>query len=224
MSGFRFSDFSGVYLEQIFLQHINQEQIKTIVELGARDLRDTIELARHYKNAKVFAFECNPDTIPICQHNLSLVEPDTRERIIFVPYAVGAEQSSKKFYKFVAENNPGASSFFPRIYDKFKQAETEHEIRMVTVEQILEVYGAETVDLVCADIQGYEIEALRGFGRYLENVKYILTEVPKDRSLYENAPTRKEMESFFEIVGFNTIQVAQENLYEDNILLRNKNI
>lgn len=224
MNGFKFSDFSGVYLEQIFLQHIKNSEIKTIVELGARDLRDTIELARHYKSAKVFAFECNPDTIPICQHNLRTVEPEVRERIIFVPFAVGAEQTSKKFYKFIAENNPGASSFFPRIYDKFKQTETEHEVRMVTVEQILEVYGEKTVDLVCADIQGYEIEALKGFGRYLETIKYIITEVPKDKSLYENAPTRQQMNEFFNIAGFDTVQISQENLYEDNILLKNKSI
>lgn len=224
MKNYIFSNFSGAYLEEEFVKHQKNHKIETIVELGARECRDTILLAERYPNAKVFSFECNPDTIELCKYNLSIVDSSVRERIYFFPFAAGNLNSSNKFYKFIAEGNPGASSFYLRNDGINKQVETNFEIKIVRVDEILENFNIKNVDLVCADIQGYEIEALKGFGKYLNNVKFIITEIPKDKSMYLGAPTKKEMIDFFIENNFEIIELKQENIHEDNILLLNKGI
>jgi len=220
MKKYIFSDFSGAYLDNKFLNHIAKSEINNIIELGARECKDTIALSEYYLDANIYAFECNPDTINICEYNLSLLEEEQKKRIHFFPYGAGSNEENKPFYKFIHENNPGASSFFPRIHDSYKQKETEQYLKIVKVQNIIEKFNIKNIDLICADIQGFEIEALKGFGKYLNNVKYIITEIPKDFSLYKDAPTRNEMLEFFNLNNFEIIETLFENSYEDNILLK----
>lgn len=222
MKNYIFSDFSGAYLDREFVKHISKNEIKNIIELGARECRDTIALLEYYTNAKVYAFECNPDTVALCEYNLNLLKTEQRERIQFFPYGAGSTEENKKFYKFMHENNSGASSFFPRIHDSWKQQETEQVLKIVKIQDIIEKFKIDSIDLICADIQGFELEALKGFGKYLNNVKYIITEIPKNVSLYQNAPNREEMLKFFKINNFEIIETLYENDYEDNILLKKK--
>ncbi len=222
MKNYKFSDYSGAYLDNDFIKHIPKNEINTIIEMGARECRDTIALAEYYSDSNIYAFECNPDTVNLCEYNLHVWENETKKRIHFFPYGVGSKQENKKFYKFVQENNPGASSFLPRIYDSYKQHETEQVLTIVKIEDIIEKFKINNIDLVCADIQGFELEALKGFGKYLKDVKYIITEIPKDLSLYKDAPSREEMLNYFRINNFEILEILNENLYEDNILLKKK--
>jgi len=213
--------FKGCYLDPEFLKFIDKEKVTNIVELGARDCKDTISLALYYDKANVVSFECNPDTIELCHNNLDKLNKPVRDRIHFFPYGAGSRKELKKFHKFVYENNPGASSFYTRIYDQYKQKTTENYLELVRVEDIINELELGNVDLVCADIQGYEIEALKGFGKYLTKIRYIITEIPKDTSLYSGAPSREQMLGFFRNNGFEVVKTLYENLHEENILFKN---
>ena len=48
------------YLEDIFKNNIDKNKVKTVFELGSRDLIDAIKLQKYF-NCDVFLFECNPD-------------------------------------------------------------------------------------------------------------------------------------------------------------------
>ena len=56
-------------------------------------------------------------------------------------------------------------------------------------------------DYVALDVQGSELRALEGLGAYLDQVKWIYTEVSRDH-LYENAPLLKDMDNFLDQKGF----------------------
>ncbi len=56
-------------------------------------------------------------------------------------------------------------------------------------------------DYVALDIQGSELKALEGLGRLLDQVKWIYTEVSRER-LYENAPLLRDMDDFLFQKGF----------------------
>jgi hypothetical protein len=59
----------GCYLDSIFIDKIDPNEIDTIVEIGSRDCVDAIRLANFYKT-KVIAFECNPEAVAICKKNI----------------------------------------------------------------------------------------------------------------------------------------------------------
>ena len=210
--------FVGDYLNQEFTSLIDKEHIKTIVEVGSRDCLDAINLADYYEDSSVFCFECNPETINQCFINLQMAPFQIRSRINFFPFAVGSKEETRFFYKWKDKRNPGASSFLSRKRDAHNQEQTVEKIQIKRLDDVLSGHGVKKIDLLCLDIQGFELEALRGLGNLLQEVRYIITEIPKGESLYE-APNEKETMLFFHQNNFKVLKTTRENLYEDNILL-----
>jgi hypothetical protein len=71
-----------------FLNKINKNEVKTIFELGSRDLVDGIKLLNHFEDSKVYAFECNTDCLVKCNQTLLMLEEDKRKRLVLVDKAV----------------------------------------------------------------------------------------------------------------------------------------
>lgn len=211
--------YVGDYLNSKFLHFLNEEEIKIVVEVGARDCLDTIEMAKHFKESTFFCFECNPETINQCYLNLELTTIQIKNRILFFPFAVGSKEQESYFYKWKDKSNPGASSFLKRKQDFYNQEITSEKIKIKRLDNTLNKFEITNIDLLCLDIQGYEMEALKGMGSMIHNVKYIITEIPKDKSLYE-APSRQKMLEFFNNNGFEVLECVRENDHEDNVLLK----
>jgi len=45
----------------------NKNNSYIIFDVGSRDCSQSIEFYNSYPNAKIYAFECNPNTINICK-------------------------------------------------------------------------------------------------------------------------------------------------------------
>jgi ribosomal protein L30E len=54
-----------------FLQYIEGDLFRrkdlVIFDVGSRDCQQSIEFYHKFPNARIYAFECNPNTLPICQ-------------------------------------------------------------------------------------------------------------------------------------------------------------
>ena len=96
-----------------FLHKINiKNYVKTIFELGSRDLVDSIELLNYFENSKIYAFECNHDCLVECNKNLLKLEEDKKKRLFLIDKAVSITNGDVIFYPFDLEkyNNMGSSS------------------------------------------------------------------------------------------------------------------
>jgi len=209
----------SAYLNKDFLNIIDENKIKIIVELGTRDGDDTICLAKYYTNSNILTFECNPNTIYVCRNTIE--NSNFKDRIKFFDFGVGKEENEIEFYPYKL-GNPGASSFYKR-YDFDQSQETYKEkIKIRRLDVVLKENNIEKVDLICADIQGYEMNALIGIGDYLKNVDYIILEAPREKpyipSVYLGAPNRETIEIFMNNNGFKSSVVTYENDLEDNVL------
>ncbi len=63
-----------------FIDKINNNEIKTIFELGSRDLIDAIKLSNYFEDATLYAFECNTDFLIECNKNLFNLKEDQQKR------------------------------------------------------------------------------------------------------------------------------------------------
>ena len=99
------------YLEEIFKNNIDKNKVKTVFELGSRDLIDAIKLQQYF-NCNVYSFECNPDCLTICKTNYDKLNEITKKSINFIDFAVSTIDGYIKFYPFDLNkyNNMGASS------------------------------------------------------------------------------------------------------------------
>lgn len=209
-------------------EFLKNEIISVIFEVGARDCIDTKIFVEYFNYAKIFCYECNPEQNDICLSNIKKLNNDN---IIFNNYGLGEVKTVKNFYPYVI-GNIGASSFFKRIdYD-----ETQKEINNIkieTMEDEIIKFNINKIDLLFMDVQGYELNILKGCKNFLKNIKYIFLEIPKKdinreylkegHSKYIGAPSRNEIFDFLFKNNFESIVCFYENELEENILFKNIN-
>jgi FkbM family methyltransferase len=175
------------YLDNIFISNINKNEIKLIFELGSRDLQDALKLYNYY-NCKVYAFECNPDCVNECKKLLENIEDNKiKQNLILVENAVALNDEEVFFYPFnlTKYNNMGSSSmlkidFSMRNKDDpdYNKTNPQDEIKVngIRLDTFIYKNNILNIDMLCIDLQGYELNALKSLGNYLHKVKYIITE------------------------------------------------
>jgi len=195
-----------------FFNMINKNQIKTIFELGSRDLIDSIQLLQYFNDSKVYAFECNNDCLIECNKNLSILNENMKERLFLINKAVSITNGDVKFYPFdlTKYNNMGASSmlkidFSTRNLDdpdyNLPNPQTEIIVNGIRLDTFINENEINNVDLLCIDLQGYELNALKSLENHLYKVKYIITEC-SIMSTYINGSTFKELNEYLSNYNF----------------------
>jgi FkbM family methyltransferase len=63
----------------------------------------------------------------------------------------------------------------------------------------------DSVDFINLDIQGVELKALKGFGKYMDNIKYIYTEI-NSGNVYEGNDLIGDIDKFLSDMGFDRVE------------------
>jgi FkbM family methyltransferase len=186
------------YWDEEFLKNIDISNVKVIFEIGSRYGDETLKLSEYFSDAVIYSFECNPNTIEICKNKLS-----NKKNINFFTYGLGDKEEKLPFYSFI-DNNDGASSFLKRI-DFEKTQKYVGEIKIKKLVNFVNENKIPKIDLLCMDIQGYELNVLKGAEDFIEKINYIIMEEPKKNinlkylppnihSSYIGCPTAKEIQ------------------------------
>lgn len=200
------------YWDKRFVEQI-KIKVDTIVEVGARYGDESVELSNCFPGAHVYSFECNPRVVDKCRHRLM-----GHENITFMGFGLGDMNERRNFYSYI-ENNDGASSFYKR-YDGDRTQVLAGSIEIRKLSDIMNEQSIESIDLLCMDVQGYELNVLKGLGEKLKSVRYIIMEEPRRgvESKYKNACSSVEIEQYMRDNGFTEIVRIPENLIEDNVM------
>jgi FkbM family methyltransferase len=164
---------NSTYTQGKFTRYITIP-IKIIVECGSRDCLDAIEMLNYYKPDKIYSFECNPESISVCENNIKEFS-----KIELIKKAVTNKNGVVPFYPTdmikCVDKNIGASSLLKHKDINFIQKEiTVDGIRLDT---FMNQYNVDKIDLLCMDLQGAEWLALDGLGwKKIKNVSYIILE------------------------------------------------
>lgn len=207
-----------------FINHIKDKDLYyTIFDIGSRDCLQSIEFYHAFPNAKIYAFECNPNTIPICRKNIypysnriSLFDcaiTDYDGEIVFYPINQHKTRTSWK------DGNPGASSIFKSngMYPMERYVQDEIVVPCHRLDTIINQYQINTPDIIWIDLQGAELLAFKSLGNYISDVKYIYTEV-SHRPIYEGQVLFDELNSF--LYNHQFIHNTKINIgaWQDNVI------
>jgi FkbM family methyltransferase len=202
-----------------FLHKIENDQIKTIFELGSRDLLDAIKLLNYFKDSTVYAFECNTDCLIECNKTLSNLEEEKKTHIFLIDKAVSLINGDVSFYPFDLQkyNNMGASSmlkidFSCRNIDdpdyNLPNPQKEIKVNGIRLDTFINDNNIKNIDLLCIDLQGYELNAIKSLGNNLNNVKYIITEC-SIVSTYIDGASFKDLDEYLRSYNFKYISSDQ---------------
>lgn len=172
---------------------------------------DAGKLYDFYK-CDVYAFECNPDCINACMNTYMGFDMEHKNNIRLVANAISMVEGDIPFYAFDLQkyNNMGSSSLLKIDFSKRDPADPDYnrenpqKMVMVTgvrLDTFMKFAGISSVDLLCMDLQGYELEALKTMGDLIHRTRYIITETSMV-STYEGGSTFAELNSYLESKGF----------------------
>ena len=175
-----------------FIQYIENKNDNFIIfDIGSRDCIQSIEFYNNFPNAKIYAFECNPNTLDICKKNIEKYI----DRITLIEGAVCDYDGTIKFYPINQEKtittwvdgNSGASSIFKSngTYNIETYVQDEITTNCHRLDSVMNKYNIPKVDIIWMTLQGAELLALLGLGNYLKDVIYIHTQACH-RPIYTN--------------------------------------
>lgn len=171
-------------------------KISGVLHIGAHHGQEYREYMKNNIENVIF-FEPVRDTFNILQNNIK--DP----RVLLVNKALGSE--NKKILMNIEKNNGGMSSSIlnPKIhlemYPHIQFIEKE-EVEMITLDSYMNEI-TEKFNFLNIDVQGYEMEVLKGSERTLTNIDYIMTEVNL-QEMYENCVLLNDLDSFLKQFGF----------------------
>jgi FkbM family methyltransferase len=127
--------------------------------------------------------------------------------------------------------NIGASSMYKIDFNrpdddpdkKWNSVGVQNEIQVegIRLDTFMEDNKIEQVDLICMDIQGNELNALKGLGDYLKKVRYVISETSKN-SYYKGGCDYMELMRYCKKFG---LHYRYSNRYKqrDPLLCRDMN-
>ncbi len=183
---------------------------KVIFEIGAMDGADSIRLSKLFPEAKIYAFEPNPDTVDI-----ALEATVSNPKIRVIPMAVSEVSRFIPFYKSDTANH-GCSSLY-RASGRYDHVEpmpqSEVTVSSTRLDQFIPRLNIGHVDALWLDAQGSELSILKSLGTRIETVWAVWTEVFYDE-LYVGQPLFPELLSWMTGAGFK-LQWSRDVLKDD---------
>ncbi len=198
------------YLDSCFTNNIEKSNVNTIFELGSRDLVDASRLYEYYQ-CPIYSFECNPDCLDACKRTYQTFNDQTKSNIHLIDKAVALENGYLTFYAFDLSlyNNMGSSSLLKidfttrdRNDPDYNRPNPQKEVTVpgTRLDTFIEQTGV-TPDMLCMDLQGYELNALKSMGQYIHKTRYIITECSL-KSTYTSGVSFSELNDYLNSMGF----------------------
>jgi FkbM family methyltransferase len=170
-----------------------------IVDCGAHDGADTIELANLFKHSSICAFE------PI-EHlfNKLKARPNPQKNIKYFQLALADKTGTMDFYVSEGESDASSSLLEPK-HHLIDHPETvfnsKISVKTSTLDSWAKNNGIDKVDLLWLDMQGFELNMLRESKKILNTVSVIHTEV-STRETYKGVAPYAAYRSFLKERGF----------------------
>ncbi|WP_339887762.1 FkbM family methyltransferase [uncultured Flavobacterium sp.] len=200
--------FKNEYDDMVFLFKKLKRNPKIIFDCGANVGFVTYQFNKNFPNSLIYAFEPNPQVYKVlCKE--SIKQPN---KIFTYNLGIGEDNSKLDFYK---NNNTGTSSFLKPNDFHMSHLARKHEIitvPIIKIEEFCNENSIENIGILKLDIEGYELKALKGCLKLLENNKidFIYAEVNLVPT-YEGQCLMEEVVSFLRKLNY-----IPYNIYGNN--------
>lgn len=177
------------------LRELVDVETPTIVDGGANRGETVAILRRAFPKARIHAFE----PIPELAHGIRARFADDREIVVHgaALAAEGGTLSLRVLQDDMTSSVLAPSAFKRRHHGERVELAREIEVLALPLRDVVE----DPIDVLKLDLQGFELEALRGLGSKLADTGAILAEV-EFVPLYDGQPLFADVDAFLRAAGF----------------------
>jgi FkbM family methyltransferase len=182
----------------------------TILDVGAHDGYFASKFVLRAPLAEVHCFEPNPEVVPKLTAVAARLGQSTpgRPRCVVNPVGVGSEERTlnlnvtglEQASSFLMPNQAAVAGWPEHDFS----VRATHAVQVIRLDRYLEQHQLRHIKLLKIDVQGYELDVLKGLGQRLHDVEYIHVEVQFQR-LYEQAPIWSELIGYLRPFGLEPV-------------------
>lgn len=196
---------------------------ETIIDIGSNKGQFILLIEKIYPNKNIYSFEPIKEMINKQKKFFAY-----KNNIIFHNVALGSSTTLKEF---LITTRMDSSSFLKIVSDKNKSKNYDivenRNIQINTLDNLLINEKISHPVLIKIDVQGYELEVLRGANNLLKKTDYLLLEVSKNE-MYQNQPIEKVIVEYLKNLNFDILKsnnwskVQNTNFYQRDIIFYKK--
>ncbi len=197
-----------------------------LIECGARDSLETVLFSELNSKCRIYSFECNPATLPVCRERTSRLA-----NVELIEKAVSDNDGTVSFFATDPEKtettwdngNPGASSLLRAnpAYPLEKYVQNEIVVATTRLDTFMTQKGLQDISVIWMDIQGAELMALKGLGNRIHSVGLIYLET-EFFEIYKGQPLFRDIKKFLNHHGFQLYGFTHFGQYAGDAIFLNK--
>ena len=202
------------------IKSINPEPI---VDIGSNKGQFILLIEQLFPNRIIHSFEPLLEVLEIQRKFFNY-----NKNIFFYNFALGNASSVKKFF---ITKRKDSSSFFKinenENKSKYYEIINENNIQIKTLDEVLINWEIKKPILMKIDVQGYELEVLKGSENMLKKIEYILVEV-SENEMYKGQPLSNEIIKFLQDRNYQILKqnlstaIDKTNFIQKDILFQNQ--
>ncbi|MFA7625660.1 MAG: FkbM family methyltransferase [Candidatus Kapaibacterium sp.] len=160
---FLYEVLSELYINNEYFVHYDLQKGDVVIDAGANIGGFTLQASRKVGDSgRIYAIEPNEDNRRTLQKNLKL---NNINNCIILTEALWSEKCTKKFF---ISHRPGEHTLINYDGDSHFHKQGEITINCEKLDDLLIKYNIENIKYLKMDIEGAEIEAIKGAGNLLE--------------------------------------------------------
>ena len=177
----------------IFLEKFKNE-INGIIHVGAHLGQEVDEYLKFNAN-KIYLFEPQIEIF-----NNLVKKMNNYKNVECFNIGLGSENHSSTLFKSDGNEGKSSSILEPSYHLKVQPDIQFNEREKITVQRF-DGLGIDTLNFLTIDVQGYELEVIKGFGDSLNDVEFIFTEI-NTKDLYSNNALVKDLDKYLKQYNF----------------------
>lgn len=173
-----------------------------VFDVGANEGESALNFMELFPDATIYSFEPLPESYASLE---SMARP--RARLVPINAALGADHGSAVLNQNALQTTssmlPTAPSSRSFLSGPALSTQRRVKISVTTLDAVAAEYQVETIDLLKIDVQGYELEVLKGASQMLSarRIRVIVLEV-NFAPLYERQASFQDISTFLQSHGF----------------------
>jgi len=178
--------------------YIKKDSLKNnsyiVFDVGANRGDYTKLILEKIPDAQIFSFEPHPITYKILSQNLIKLK-----KVRLFNCALSSEKGCLELYDYKSQDGSSHASLNAEVFTVAHNSETvSHKVEVSTVDLICEKNNIEKIDFLKIDVEGYELDVLKGSKYMIDNdkVKFIQFEFTQ-----LNTTTRLYFKDFWELLA-----------------------
>lgn len=189
--------------------------VKGIIHIGGHYGEEIDEYVRNGIQ-EIVIFEPLSDSFDVLCENIK----DLNANIIAHQVALGPEETTATMY--VSDNEKQSSSLLkPKVHITHHPHVKFPETEEVEV-KVLDDFDYTGYNFINMDVQGYELEVLKGATKTLEHVDYVYCEVNRDE-VYEGNAYVEELDEFLSAYNMERVETSWEGqIWGDALYIKTK--